>query len=92
MKSDAGKTPNAQQAGGPSDPILENVAAARRAVETAEAELDRVLGAIEHAARVEKQLVSTAVAAALARLRMALANLEAAQKILASSHDKARPT
>ena len=88
MKSDAGKAPNAQQAGGPSDPILEKVAAARRAVETAEAELDRVVGAIEGAARVEKQLVSAAVATALATLRTALANLEAAQSLLASSRDK----
>lgn len=89
MKSDAGKAPNAKQAGGASDPILEKVAAARQAVERAEAELDRVMGAIEGAARVEKQLVSVAVAAALATLHTALANLEAAQNMLASSRDKA---
>jgi hypothetical protein len=52
-------------------------------------ELDRVMGAIEAAARVEKQLVSGAVAAALATLREALANLESAESLLASSHDKA---
>ena len=89
MKSDAGKAPNEQQAGGPPNPLVENVTAARRAVEAAEAELDRVIGAIESAPRVEKQLVSAAVAAALATLRTALANLETVQKILVSSRDKA---
>jgi hypothetical protein len=88
MKSDAGKAPNAQQAGGPSDRLVENVAAARLAVEAAEAELDRVVSAIESAPRVEKQLVSEAVAAALATLRTALANLETVQNML-SSRDKA---
>ena len=89
MKSDAGKAPDAQQAVGPKDPIVENVAAARRAVEAAEVELDRVIGAIESAPRVEKQLVSAAVAAALATLRKALVNLEAAQTMLAGSRDSA---
>jgi len=89
MKSDAGKAPDAQRAGGPNDPIVENVAAARQAVEAAEVELDRVIGAIEGAPRVEKQLVSAAVAAALATLRTALVNLETAQNMLASSRDDA---
>ena len=89
MKSDSGEASNAQPTSGPSDPIVENVAAARRAVEAAEAELDRVIGAIEAAPRVEKQLVSVAVAAALATLREALVKLEAAQSMLASSHNKA---
>ena len=89
MKSDADKAANVQQAGSPSDPIVEKVAAARRAVETAETELDRVIGAIEGAPRVEKQLVSEAVSTALATLRTALANLEAVQKLLVSSRDKA---
>jgi hypothetical protein len=89
MKSDAGKAPSAQPLGGPNDPIVEKVAAARQAVETAEDELDRVIGAIQGAPRVEKQLVSEAVSAALATLRTALANLEAAQSMLASTRDKA---
>jgi hypothetical protein len=88
MKSDAGKAPNAQQAGGPSDPLVENVAAARLAVEAAEAELDRVISAIESAPRVEKQVVSEAVATALATLRTAVANLEAVQNMLVRSRDK----
>ena len=89
MESDAGKAPNAEQAGGPSDPIVEKVAAARQAVETAETELDRVISAIEGAPRVEKQLVSEAVATALTTLRTALANLETVQNLLASSRDNA---
>jgi hypothetical protein len=89
MKSDSGETSNAQQAVGPSDAIVEKVAVARRAVEAAEAELDRVIGAIEAAPNVEKQLVSQAVANALATLREAMANLEAAESILAGSHNKA---
>jgi hypothetical protein len=88
MESDSGRTSNAEHAGGPSDPIVDSVAAARRAVEAAEAELDRMIGAIEAAPRVEKQLVSAAVAAALATLREALSNLEAAESMLASSLKK----
>jgi hypothetical protein len=89
VKHDLRDVSKAQPAGGPTDPIVENVAAARRAVEAAEAELDRVIGAIEAAPRVEKQLVSAAVAAALATLREALAKLESAQNMLASSRNKA---
>jgi hypothetical protein len=88
MKSDSRESSNAQPAGSPNDPIVENVAAARRAVEAAEAELDRVMGAIAAASRVEKQLVSAAVSAALATLREALANLATAENMLAGSHDK----
>jgi hypothetical protein len=89
MKSDSDKPSNARQAGGPNDVIVEKVAVARRAVEAAEAELDRVIGAIEAAPHVEKQLVSQAVANALTTLREAMANLEAAESILASSRNKA---
>ena len=85
MTSDTVKDANAQQAIDQSEQILENVAAARRAVAAAEAELDRVMGAVVVAPRVEKQLVSEAVSGALTTLRKALANLEAAIDILTSS-------
>jgi hypothetical protein len=89
MTSDKDQKATAQQAIDPSQQLLENVAAARRAVAAAEVELDRVIGAIEVSPRVEKQVVSEAVSAALLTLRKALANLEAAMDILASSRDKA---
>jgi hypothetical protein len=62
--------------------LIDNVEAARQAVGLAESELDRVIDAIKVAPRVEKKVVSEAVAAALTTLRAAREKLDAASRLL----------
>jgi hypothetical protein len=85
MAADEEPAPVSKRAIVPTDLLLENVAAARLAVEAAETELARVINAIEVEPRVEKRVVSEAVSAALGTLRTARTKLEAATDILAAA-------
>lgn len=63
---------------------LATLEAGKRAVEEAEAELERALSELRIAPRAEKTSVSAALESALSRVRAARASVVAAERVLAS--------